>query len=115
MDYTMTKPKTEHWSAMGHQATLSSLQLEMYGENMLHAPASYTWNMRQVIDAVSNERTPAINTEIEAPFLLQTQIYGQPLHHMITMDSAPRHWRFSKWNGAVDTLMKHGCPYIEQN
>ena len=47
--------------------------------------------------------------------MLHTQIYGRPLYHMITMDSAPRHRRFSKWNGAVDTLMKRECPYIEQN
>ena len=64
-------------------ATLSSLQLEIYGANMLPALLHmYKWNRRHAIDAISNEMTPAPNTEIEVPFVFtDTHLWVPPASH----------------------------------
>ena len=54
----------------------------MSGANMLHAPTSHV-QMEQApcnaTDAISNEMTPATNTEIEAPFLFtDTNLWAPP-------------------------------------
>ena len=115
IDYTMTQPMTEYWRARGARPR-SPIYSNVWGK---HAPCpcftciNGTGASQLTQFRMKWRQRPILKLRCHS--FLQTQMYGCSLYHMITMDSTLRHWRYSKWNGVVDTLMKQGCPYIQQN